>query len=90
VSGLQSVSAAPGTGPPAAVFYVIVPILILAVAFDAYCLIDLRRARSVRHLPKWVWAIVILLSAPWGGLIYLFAGRDSDAGADLSRRPSQP
>ncbi len=80
MSGLQSVAAAPVAGPPVAVFYVMVPILILAIAFDAYCLVDLNRARSVRHLPKWAWVIVILISAPWGGLFYLFAGRDTDEG----------
>ncbi len=85
MSGLQSVAAAAVAGPPVAVFYVIVPILILAIAFDAYCLIDLNRARSVRHLPKWAWVIVILVSAPWGGLIYLFAGRDTDEPDSLAR-----
>jgi hypothetical protein len=61
----------------------LLPIVILAIAFDVYCLRDLVRAKSVRHLPKFVWAIVIVLvSAPWGGLIYLFAGRDrGDAAA---------
>lgn len=66
--------------------YALAPILILAVLFDVYCLIDLRRAESVRHLPKAVWAIIILLiSAPWGGLIYLFLGRDKGRGAAVPR-----
>ncbi len=82
MSGLLPAMAAAGGGPPAAVFYALAPILLLAIAFDVYCLIDLTRARSVRHLPKWVWAVVIvLISAPWGGLIYLFAGRDRDGAA---------
>jgi len=74
--------AAQHPGPPVGVLYVLAPILILAVAFDVYCLRDLIRASSVRHLPKAAWAIVILLvSAPWGGLLYLFLGRDrGDAG----------
>ncbi len=85
MTSLRFVAAAAVAGPSVAVFYVVVPIVILAIAFDAYCLIDLRRARSVRHLPKWLWAIVILISAPWGGLIYLFAGRDRDEGDALAR-----
>jgi Phospholipase_D-nuclease N-terminal len=57
--------------------YALLPVVILAVLFDVYCLTDLVRARSVRHLPKAVWAIIIVvISAPWGGLIYLFLGRD--------------
>ena len=55
----------------------LVPLLVLIVAVDVYCLIDLARAKSVRHMPKFVWAIVILfVSAPIGALIYLFVGRD--------------
>ncbi|HEY2509151.1 MAG TPA: PLDc N-terminal domain-containing protein [Streptosporangiaceae bacterium] len=73
-------AAAQHTGPPMRLFYAIVPILILAVGFDVYCLVDLFRSSSVRHLPKAVWAVVIIvISAPWGGLIYLFLGRNRDA-----------
>jgi hypothetical protein len=73
-----ALAAAVHSGPPRVVF-ALLPIAALAIAFDVYCLVDLARARSARHLPKWVWVVVILLvSAPWGGLIYLFAGRDRD------------
>lgn len=73
-------------GPPMGIFYALAPILILAVAFDVYCLRDLIRAASVRHLPKAVWAIIIILvSAPWGGLLYLFLGRDR---GDTGRSPA--
>ena len=63
----------------------LVPLLVLIVALDVYCLIDLARAKSVRNVPKWVWAIVILfISAPIGALVYLFVGRDrgQDSGHD--------
>jgi ABC-2 type transport system ATP-binding protein len=55
----------------------LLPLLALIVALDAYCLVDLARARTVRGAPKIVWAIVILfVSAPIGALVYLFAGRE--------------
>jgi hypothetical protein len=67
--------------------YALLPIVILAVMFDVYCLADLIRARSVRHLPKAAWAIIIVvISAPWGGLLYLFLGRDRSQGFP-GRRP---
>ena len=37
---------------PSQVLAALVPLLILIVALDAYCLIDLARARTVRNLPK--------------------------------------
>ena len=69
----------------------VVPLLVLIVALDVYCLIDLARAKSVRNVPKWVWAIVILfVSAPIGALVYLFVGRDrvQDAGHDSAPIPA--
>jgi len=59
----------------------LIPLAVLIVALDAYCLIDLARAKSVRNLPKVVWVIVILfVSAPIGALIYLFIGKDHGRG----------
>jgi hypothetical protein len=76
-----SLAASDGTGRLLAA---LVPVLVLVVAFDVYCLIDLARARSVRHLPKLAWAVVIVVvSSPVGGVVYLFLGRDrgSEGGA---------
>jgi hypothetical protein len=36
---------------------VAVPVLAVAVAFAALCLVDLARAGQVRYLPKWLWAV---------------------------------
>ena len=48
-----------------------------AIAWDSFCLRDLIRAdpARVRYLPKWAWAAVCLISCPWGGLLYMIAGR---------------
>jgi ABC-2 type transport system ATP-binding protein len=45
------------------------------VAFDVFCLADLVRSGQVSGLPKWIWAIIICASNPWGGLAYLCFGR---------------
>jgi hypothetical protein len=47
----------------------------LAVCFDSFCLVDLARARQVRYLPKWVWVLACLAQSPFGGIMYLSAGR---------------
>ena len=79
-------AAASGSGKlPPNLLPAVVPLLVLILALDAYCLIDLARAKSVRHMPKWVWVLVILfISAPIGALVYLFIGRDrgQDSGRD--------
>jgi ABC-2 type transport system ATP-binding protein len=55
----------------------LIPVAVLALALDAYCLIDLYRAPSVRSLPKIAWVLIILLIGwPLGPLIYLLVGRD--------------
>jgi hypothetical protein len=50
---------------------------VLVVAWDGFCLRDLIRAdqATVRYLGKGTWAIICLLSSPWGGLLYVIAGR---------------
>jgi hypothetical protein len=52
--------------------------LVLAVGFVTFCLVDLARAKEVRYLPKWAWAILCLgvgLTIPFGGITYLVFGR---------------
>ncbi|HEX3921249.1 MAG TPA: hypothetical protein VHY31_03090 [Streptosporangiaceae bacterium] len=50
-------------------------VLVSGAAFVAFCLNDLARAKEVRYLPKWGWAIACLIQVPLGGILYLTAGR---------------
>lgn len=52
----------------------IAPLLVLAAAFVIYCWVDIAR-HEVRHLPRWLWAVICVISIPIGGIIYLFVGR---------------
>lgn len=54
----------------------LVPLIAVAVAFVAYCLADIARAERVRHLPKWLWAIICVVSVPLGGVFYLVFGKE--------------
>ena len=54
----------------------LLPLILLALAFVAYCWVDIYN-NDVKHLPKWAWAIIALISIPIGGIIYLVVGRDS-------------
>lgn len=57
----------------------LLPVLVLVLGFVAYCLFDLSRS-EVRHLPKWAWALICVLSIPLGGIVYLLVGRESGNG----------
>jgi hypothetical protein len=52
------------------------PILLLAVGFVVWVVVDIVRADSVQHLPKWAWMIISIISVPLGGIVYLLVGRD--------------
>jgi hypothetical protein len=53
----------------------LVPLVLVAVGFVVFCLVDLSRAGEVRYLPKWVWAVICVVSVPLGGIVYLALGR---------------
>jgi hypothetical protein len=50
------------------------PLVLAALAWIVYCLVDLSRS-DVVHLPKWAWALIIVASVPLGGIVYLLTGR---------------
>ncbi len=54
---------------------VLAAIVVIAVAFEAFCQADIYRAGAVRYLPKWAWAGICLISIPLGGIVYLGIGR---------------
>ena len=101
-SDLLAAGSGAGVRLPPHLLAALVPLLVLLVALDVYCLVDLARARSVRNAPKLVWAIVIVfVSAPLGALAYLFFGRERGrsrpgpnvqptAGAQQAARHGQP
>jgi ABC-2 type transport system ATP-binding protein len=67
----------------------LVPVAVLILGLDGYCLVNLVRAPSVRNLPKPIWAIVILfVSAPLGAILYLCFGADRNGtGRARTRSP---
>jgi hypothetical protein len=55
------------------------PLAVAALGFVGFCWYDLSRSRSrVRYLPRWVWAVLCLVSIPLGGIVYLVLGRDGE------------
>jgi hypothetical protein len=50
------------------------PLVVLALGWIGWCWWDIAH-HPVRHLPKWAWALVCVVSIPLGGVVYLLVGR---------------
>ena len=53
----------------------LIPLALLSLAWVGYCWYDIARS-NVKHLPKWAWALIVVLSVPVGGIAYLLIGRE--------------
>ena len=54
----------------------IIPLVILQLILMIVALVDLSKREKVRWLPKWLWAIIIILGELLGPIVYLVAGRE--------------
>lgn len=59
----------------------LVPIVVLALGFIVFCLVDIAR-HDVKYIPKWGWALICCVSVPMGGIVYLLLGRDTGTADD--------
>lgn len=76
-SGAVLLAASLPSGP---ILLVLVPVILVVLGLVVFSLVDLVRAPEVKYLPKWVWALIIVIgSAPFGALAYLILGRVRDA-----------
>jgi predicted membrane-bound dolichyl-phosphate-mannose-protein mannosyltransferase len=63
---------------------VLLPILMVVLALDVFCFVELYRAEEVRNLPKWAWTLIIILIHFFGAIAYLFFGRTRHVGLGLT------
>lgn len=52
------------------------PLIVLAIAYVVWIVRDIQTS-EVRHLPRWGWIVVTIVSIPFGGIVYLLFGRES-------------
>jgi hypothetical protein len=74
VAGFIALAKVLATGPDPRPWPLLL-VLPLAIAFDAFCLVNLARAAEVRYLKKGLWALICLIQFPLGGILYLSIGR---------------
>jgi len=54
------------------------PILVFQLLLLIWAIIDLIRRKTVKSLPKWAWALIIIFVNIFGPIIYLVFGRGED------------
>ena len=54
----------------------LIPFLVIEVGLLVIALVDLIRRDQVRHLPKWAWAVIIIVINFIGPIVYLLLGRE--------------
>ena len=53
----------------------ILVVLAVVVWFDWICLADIARARHVNYLTRQAWALLVVITFPIGGVLYLTYGK---------------
>ena len=54
----------------------LLPLLIIEIGLLIIALVDLIRRENVKHLPKWAWAVIIIVLNFIGPIAYLIVGRE--------------
>lgn len=54
------------------------PLLLLQLLLLIWAIFDLVRRRTVKVLPKWAWALIIIFVNLFGPIIYFVAGRGEE------------
>ena len=54
----------------------IIPLVLLQLTLMIVALVDLIRREKTRFVPKWAWAIIIVLGELIGPIIYFIFGRE--------------
>lgn len=57
-----------------ALLLALIPVVLLSLVWVGWLWYDISQ-REVQHLPKWAWALIVVLSVPVGGIVYLLLGR---------------
>ena len=54
----------------------VIPVILIQLALQIAALVDLVRRERVAKLPKWLWAVIIILLNLVGPIVYFILGRE--------------
>jgi ABC-2 type transport system ATP-binding protein len=61
--------------PSGTAILALLPVAVLMLGLTGYALVHLVRADAAPYLPKWAWALIIIIVSLWGPLVYLLLAR---------------
>lgn len=56
---------------------IVIPLILLVCFYLGTCFYSIFKNEHVKHLPRWVWALICIISIPLGGILYFIIGRDT-------------
>lgn len=57
---------------------IMIPLILIVIVYLTYCLYDLIKVPNVKIFSKWIWGVIICISIPFGGVVYILIGRDGE------------
>ncbi|SUK05037.1 Uncharacterised protein [Staphylococcus agnetis] len=57
---------------------IMIPLILIVIVYLTYCLYDLFKVPNVKFFSKWIWGIIVCISIPFGGIVYILIGRDDE------------
>ena len=60
------------------IFLVFLPVILIQLGLQVYCLIDLHKREKVRFDNKMIWVLIIILGSLLGSILYLVLREDKN------------
>jgi hypothetical protein len=54
------------------------PLIIFQLLLMIWAIIDLAKRKTVKSLPKWAWALIVIFVNTFGPIVYLVFGRGEE------------
>ena len=54
------------------------PLLVLQLILAVVALLDIRKRKVLKYLPRWVWIVIVVIGEMLGPIIYFAVGRGEE------------
>jgi ABC-2 type transport system ATP-binding protein len=74
--------------PTGTTLLALIPLVVLVVGVIGFVLVRLWRAPAAPYLPKWLWTLLVVLSFPWGAVVYLVLAATTRPPSEAASTPT--